>query len=112
MKTDLETGEMQAARDRFDAVQDRLRVPPEDDRAAMVDRLRDLYVRAGIAIEFSSQRLDISGVVVNEQGRSGLILNGSVYQEGDYISDELLVKDVGSEQIEFVYKGFTLVKTR
>lgn len=112
MKTDLETGEMQAARDRFDAVQDRLRVPPEDDRAAMVDRLRDLYVRAGIAIEFSSQRLDISGVVVNEQGRSGLILNGSVYQEGDYISDDLLVKDVGSEQIEFVYKGFTLVKTR
>lgn len=112
MTADLETGEMQAAKDRFDAVQDRLRVPQEDDRAPIVDRLRDLYLRAGIALEFSTTKLDISGVVVNDEGRSGLILNGSVYQEGDYVNDELLVKAVGREHIEFVYKGFTLVKTR
>ncbi|MEZ5963380.1 MAG: type 4a pilus biogenesis protein PilO [Planctomycetota bacterium] len=112
MSTDLETGELQAARDRFDAVQDRLHVPPEDDRAPMVDKLRDLYLRAGVALEFGTQRLDISGVVVNDEGRSGLILNGAVYQEGDYVNDELLVKAVGREHIEFVYKGFTLVKTR
>jgi hypothetical protein len=74
--------------------------------------VRDLYLRANIALEFSSQKLDINGVVVNDDGRSGLILNGSVYQEGDYVSDELLIKAVGREQIEFVYKGFTLVKTR
>ena len=112
MKTDLTTGEMQAAKDRFDSVQDRLRVPPEDDRAPLVDQLRDLCLRANIALEFSSQKLDINGVLVNDDGRSGLILNGTVYQEGDYVSDELLVKAVGREQIEFIYKGFTLVKTR
>jgi len=112
MTTDLETGEMQSAKDRLDAVQDRLRVPPEDDRAPLVEKLRDLYLRAGIALEFSTQRLEISGVVVNDQGRSGLILNGTVYQEGDYVNDELLVKAVGREHIEFVYKGFTLLKTR
>ncbi len=112
MKTDLTTGEMQAAKDRFDSVQDRLRVPPEDDRAPLVDQVRDLCLRANIALEFSSQKLDINGVLVNDDGRSGLILNGTVYQEGDYVSDELLVKAVGREQIEFIYKGFTLVKTR
>jgi Tfp pilus assembly protein PilO len=112
MTTDLTTGEMQAAKDRFEAVQERMRVPPEDDRAPLVDKVRDLYLRANIALEFSSQKLDINGVVVNDDGRSGLILNGSVYQEGDYVSDELLIKAVGREQIEFVYKGFTLVKTR
>lgn len=112
MTTDLETGELQSARDRFDAVQDRLRVPPEDDRAPLVEKLRDLYLRAGIALEFSGQRLDISGVVVNDEGRSGLILNGTVFQEGDYVNDDLLVKAVGREHVEFVYKGFTLMKTR
>lgn len=112
MTTDLETGEMQAAKDRFDAVQDRVRVAPEDERAPLVEKLRDLYLRAGVALEFSTQRLDISGVLVNDHGRSGLILNGTVYQEGDYVSDDLLVKAVGREQIEFVYRGFTLVKTR
>lgn len=112
MTNDLTTGEMQAAKDRFDAVQDRLRVPPEDDRAPLVDKARDLYLRANVALEFSSQKLDINGVLVNDDGRSGLILNGTVYQEGDYVSDELLVKAVGREQVEFVYKGFTLVKTR
>jgi len=112
MNNDLVTGEMQAAKDRYDAVQDRLRVPPEDDRAPLVEQIRDRYLRATIALEFSQQKLDITGVVVNDEGRSGLILNGTVYQEGDYVNDELLIKAVGREQVEFVYKGFTLVKMR
>ena len=61
--------------------------------------------------EFSALALDISGVLVNDTGKSGVILNGTVYEEGEYVDNQLLIKAVGREKIEFVYKGFTVVKT-
>jgi hypothetical protein len=53
----------------------------------------------------------VQGVVVNREGRPGVLLNGEVYEEGDYISDELIVKLVEEEQIWFVFRGLTLVRT-
>jgi hypothetical protein len=49
--------------------------------------------------------------VVSHGGRSGVLLNGEVYEEGDYISDDLLVKTVEEEQVWFVFRGLTLVRT-
>ena len=53
----------------------------------------------------------MQGVVVNKGGKSGVLLNGDTYEEGDYVSDELLVKLVEEEQIWFVFRGLTLVRT-
>ena len=55
--------------------------------------------------------LDVQGVVVNGTGRSGVLMNGEVFEEGDYIADDLLVKMVEEEQIWFVFRGLTLVRT-
>jgi Tfp pilus assembly protein PilO len=110
MKRDLEAGDLQGAEDRYNAVQEKVKIPPSDDRAKLADEVRELYVRAKIAREFSGQPMNITGVVVNEDGRSGLIVNGQVYMEGDFINDDLLVRGVAREQVEFVYKGFTLIK--
>ncbi len=112
MEKDMAAGDLQLAKDRYEAVKDKLAVPETDERYAAVLKVQDRYLRTTVAVEFSGQRLDISGVVVNEQGRSGLVLNGVVYQEGDQVNEDLLVKAVGREQIEFVYRGFTLIKTR
>jgi hypothetical protein len=40
-----------------------------------------------------------------------VLLNGETYEEGEYVSDELLVKQVQEEQIWFVFRGLTLVRT-
>ena len=112
MEKDMASGDLQLAKERFEAVKDRLAVPETDERYPVVLKVQDRYLRTTVAVEFSAQRLDISGVLVNDQGRSGVVLNGVVYQEGDQINEDLLVKAVGREQIEFVYRGFTLIKTR
>jgi hypothetical protein len=70
-----------------------------------------LAEKTRVALEFSTLKLNIQGVCVNQDGKSGLILNGTVYQEGDYIDPNLLVKAVAAEHVEFVFKGFTVVKT-
>ena len=111
MKDDLTNGEPEAAKSRFEGAQDRLEVQPQDPRYRTVLAVRKLNLHAQIAIEFSQKKLDIKGVCVFDGGRSGMILNGAVIQEGDFIDDDLLLKAVGREQVEFVYKGFTLVKT-
>ncbi len=73
--------------------------------------IEGLVLRAKVAQEFAAMSLTITGVVVNGGGTSGCILNREVYQEGDWVTDLLFIKSVGREQVEFVYKGFTLVKT-
>jgi hypothetical protein len=39
------------------------------------------------------------------------VLNGEVYEEGEYINDNLFVRAVREEQVHFVFKGLTLVRT-
>ncbi|MEM7198795.1 MAG: type 4a pilus biogenesis protein PilO [Planctomycetota bacterium] len=111
IKDDLKSGEISTALERYDTVGVRMQVPKTDHRYAIRVAIEGLYLRAKLAEEFSGLRLDISGVCVNDTGKSGVILNGIVYQEGEYVDNNLLIKAVGRDRIEFVYKGFTVVKT-
>ena len=111
MKDDLAIGDIEGAIDRYDMVEERLRVSQEDERYPIYARIEGLYLRAKLANEFSSLDLEISGILVNDGGRSGIIVNGTVFEEGEYVDNNLLVKSVGREQVEFVYKGFTVVRT-
>ena len=49
-------------------------------------------------------------VVVFDEGRSGLLVNGKVYEEGEYLEESLLLKNVGREHADFVFKGFVVRK--
>lgn len=111
MKEDLAIGDIQGAIDRYDMVESELRVPEGDERYPIYGRIEGLYIRAKLADEFSALALEISGILVNEGGRSGIIVNGTVYEEGEYVDNNLLIKSVHREQVEFVYKGFTVVRT-
>jgi len=68
-------------------------------------------VKATTALDFKALDLKIQGVIVNRGGRSGVLMNGETYEEGDYVSDDLLVKMVEEEQVWFVFRGLTLVRT-
>jgi hypothetical protein len=111
MKDDLLNGDLEAAKVRYEEVQERTRVPRDDPRYDLAFEVVKLYERTRVAIEFSGLKIQIGGVVVNDDGKSGLILNGSVFQEGDYVDPNLLIKSVAAEHVEFVFKGFTVMKT-
>ena len=110
MNEDLAAGNLIGAIERHDIVEERIGVPVDDPRYEIFLRIESLYMRAKLAQEFAGLSLDISGICVNDGGKSGLVLNGTVYEEGEYIDNNLLVKQVGRDRVEFVYKGFTIVK--
>lgn len=112
MGEDLKAGDILAAMERYDSVEDRIRVEQSDYRYKTYVKIESLYLRAKLAEEFGGLMLDISGICVNDDGKSGVILNGTVYEEGEYVDDQLLIKAVARDRVEFVYKGFTVVKTR
>lgn len=111
MAADCNTGQLEQAKSRYESVAARLNVPPDDPRHALVIDAKSWHVKATTALDFKSLDLRVQGVVVNRGGRSGVLLNGETYEEGDYVADDLLIKMVEEEQIWFVFRGLTLVRT-
>ena len=111
MTDDCNNGQLEQARERYEAVQDRLAVPVGDARHSLAVDAKSWHHKATTALDFKGLDLNVQGVVVNGTGRSGVLLNGETYEEGDYIADDLLVKLVEEEQVWFVFRGLTLVRT-
>ena len=111
MTDDCNNGQLEQARERYEAVRDRLAVPVGDARHSLAVDAKSWHHMASTALDFKALDLKVQGVVVNGSGRSGVLLNGENYEEGDYIADDLLVKLVEEEQVWFVFRGLTLVRT-
>jgi Tfp pilus assembly protein PilO len=111
MDADCKSGQLDQAKSRYEAVATRLAVPASDARHDLVVQAKSWHVKAVTALDFKALDLKIQGVVVNRGGRSGVLVNGETYEEGDYVSDDLLVKMVEEEQVWFVFRGLTLVRT-
>lgn len=111
LDADCKSGQLEQARDRYESIASRVNVPSDDPRHPLAVAAKAWHVKATTALAFKSLDLKITGLVVNRDGRSGILLNGEVYEEGEYVSDDLLVKMVEEEQVWFVYRGLTLVRT-
>jgi Tfp pilus assembly protein PilO len=111
MAADCNSGQLETAKTRYDAVAQRVNVPSGDPRHELAVAAKSWHLKATTALDFKSLDLKIQGVVVNRGGRSGVLLNGETFEEGEYVADDLLVKAVEEEQIWFVYRGLTLVRT-
>ena len=112
MTEDCNNGQLDDARKRYEDVVDRLAVPPTDPRYELAVQAKRWHLKAVTALDFQALDLVIQGVVVNGgSGQSGVLLNGEVYEEGEYVQDDLLVKQVDEEQVWFVFRGLTLVRT-
>jgi hypothetical protein len=112
MTDECNSGQLEQARRRYESLQERLAVPATDPRYGLAVDAKSLHHKASTALDFKRLDLNIQGVVVNGgTGRSGMLLNGEVFEEGDYIADDLLVKQVEEEQVWFVFRGLTLVLT-
>ncbi len=111
MAADCSSGQLEQAKNRYDAVAGRMTVPSGDPRHELAVAAKSWHVKATTALDFKGLDLRVQGVVVNREGRSGVLLNGETYEEGEYVSDDLLVKMVEEEQVWFVFRGLTLVRT-
>ncbi len=111
LAADCDSGQLEQAKNRFETVGNRMNIPESDPRHELAVQAKAWHVKATTALDFKGLDLRVQGLVVNRNGRSGVLLNGEVYEEGEYVSDELLVKMVEEEQVWFVFRGLTLVRT-
>jgi Tfp pilus assembly protein PilO len=108
----LEDGRLQDAKSRFQVYQGKLDFKPSDERYEVARILKDLQQKTVTALEFTQVTLKISGVILQKNGLSAAIINGKTYQEGDAIGDQLFLKSIGPELIEFLYKGVVIAQRR
>ena len=112
MAADCSDGKLEEARERYEGIAERLGVPESDERYGLAVSAKRWHLKAVTAMDFQALDLQVQGVVVNGGGgRSGVLLNGDVYEEGDYVQDDLLIKQVDAEQVWFVFRGLTLVRS-
>lgn len=111
MRKKLKRGDLPGAKNAYDSLVDKLQFADGDPRRALAEEATAITNMIERAIEFSDMRIEVKGVIVNEAGKSGLLVNGQVYEEGDYLDDNTLLKSVAKESAEFVFKGYSLVKT-
>lgn len=111
LAADCNNGQLEQAKNRYESVVTRIAVPSDDPRHKLAVDAKAWHNKAATALDFKALDLKVQGVVVNREGRSGVLLNGDTYEEGEYVSDDLLVKLVEEEQIWFVFRGLTLVRT-
>ena len=104
-------GMLEQARDRYESVRDQLSVPQSDERYGLAVEAKGWHIKATTALDFKALDLDVQGVIVNGVGTSGVLLNGEVFEEGEFVQDDLLVKMVEEEKVWFVFRGLTLVRT-
>lgn len=104
----LNEGRLEDAVDDFELVRDKIAFAATDERARIAARLQSLYQKAKVAQEFSRLSIAVTGTIRLPESLSTAIINGKTYTEGDAIGDELFLKEVGEDYVEFLYRGVVL----
>ena len=110
MEEHLEQGELDSAVERFEVTREKLVAPEGDPRHEVEQVIRKLHLKAKTGQEFVRKDIRIAGMVVVEAGVSGVIINGEIFQEGDAIDDDLVIKSIRRDSVEFLFKGTLILK--
>ena len=84
----------------------------QDDplRKPFVDKLRRKALVARIVREFEEIELKVAGVAIMDGSPSVAHINGRSLSVGDMLDNRLLINDIRSEEIEFIYRGVVLAR--
>ena len=112
MEDALDIGDLDLAVERYRLAQHK--IGPDNfgsqKRRVLVKTLKGLYRKALIAQEFARKKIEISGRILRPDGLSLVIINGKSYFEGDPVEDDLYIKSLTPESVEFIYKGVVISK--
>jgi Tfp pilus assembly protein PilO len=99
-------GEYNLVLEAFQAVASQLALAERDPlRKPLVDRLRQMAAQAQTVIEFQKIDLRVGGIAVGDGGVSSVLINGKSVGVGDMLDQELLVRAIRPDEIEFIFRG-------
>ena len=110
MDSHVSRHEYERAIEAFQTLDGRLEEIEGEERIAMVQALEDLKRVADTVLAFEGIPLEINGVAMHEGYRPVALINGSATSEGDLVGDELIVRRISTEQIEFAFRGLVLAR--
>ncbi len=95
----------------FEAIKPRLALAEKEElKRTWVQTLVELTALAQTVIEFEAIELNIGGIAIYEDHRPVALINGQAVAEGELIGQELIVRNIGPEQIEFAFRGLILAR--
>ena len=101
-----QAGEYNLVLEAFQAVSAQLALAERDPlRKPLVDRLRQMAAQAQTVIEFQKIDLKVGGIAVGDGGISSVLINGKSVSVGDMLDQELLVRAIRADEIEFIFRG-------
>lgn len=103
--------EYELALDAFRVVADQLDFVEADPlRRPFVEKLRNKAEVARTVREFEAIALRVDGVAIMEGSPAAALINGQSLEEGDMLGNELLINEIRTDEIEFIYRGIVLAR--
>lgn len=104
--------EYELAAEVFASIDPQLRNVPFSDsaRQEIIAAMRQADATIQKVLAFEAIPIDIGGVALYEGRRPVALINGQPVAEGELLSDELVVRNIRSDQIEFAYRGLVLAR--
>ena len=111
MESYINAQKFELAIDVFKTIEPGLELAEADERRLpMVQTLRELNRLSETVISFEQIELNITGLAVYRDARPVALINGHAVQEGELIGDEVIVRDISPELIQFAYRGVVLAR--
>lgn len=111
VREQMDAEEYEGALSQFDSIEPQLLGLDLEPQKTLAEELRRLANNARTVLDFEKIDLDVGGVAIMAGARPVALINGETIVAGEYVdmSGELFVNDVRPHEIEFVYRGVTLV---
>ncbi len=113
VRTQVENEDYEGAINHFKSIEPQLLGLEDDpDRGPLAAELQRLANNAQTVLDFEKIDMQVGGVAIMEGARPVALINGDTIVAGEYVdmSGELFINDIRPHEIEFVYKGVTLVR--
>ncbi len=111
MASHRQAGEYKLVLEAFGAIDNRLKQIENDPlRRPLVERLRELAYEARTVLDFQLVKIQMGGVAIIEGGAPVAVINGRSLGEGDVLNQDIVVRSIRRDEIEFIFRGIVFAR--
>jgi len=111
MNRHFDSEEYDLALDAYRLVSEQLDYIESDPlRKPFIDRLRRKAMVARIVRDFEDIEITVGGIAIMEGVPSVALINGHSLAVGDMVGNNLLINEIRTDEIEFIYRGVVLAR--
>jgi Tfp pilus assembly protein PilO len=111
MEHHMAAGEYEMMLEAFAVVEDRLELAQTDPlRLPFVERLRRLAEMSRTVSDFEKLEIVVTGTAIMEGAPPAILINGEALGVGDMLDNEIIIRAIAKNEVEFLFRGVILEK--